>query len=106
MIQFLSTIADSSYAWFISIPAASVVAYSLVALFVIVSLIAFVVDRVVTICRAVRRDVTRWHARIILRDGPIRFDQRDHGAGIAVWIVTGIIALLTVAIIRKCRWIR
>jgi hypothetical protein len=107
MIQILSTITDSISAWLIALPAASIVAYSFIALFVIASLVALIVDRAILIGRAIREKATRWHARMILRDGLIRFKQRhDHGAGIAVWIVTGIIAILTVAIVRKCGWAR
>lgn len=90
------------YRWFLSLSGASLIAYTCVAAFVLVSLVALGVE----IADGFRKRFGTWHDRVTLKHGPIRYDQRDQGAGIGPWIATASVVWLVGLLVWKCGGVR
>jgi hypothetical protein len=60
------------YRWFLGLSGASLIAYTCVAAFVLVSLVALAVETVAS----ARKRFGTWHDRVTLKHGPIKFEDR------------------------------
>lgn len=60
------------FRWFLGLSGASLIAYTCVAAFALVALVALVVG----IADRIRKRFGTWHDRVTLKHGPIKFEDR------------------------------